>query len=290
MTTTSKEERVDIAEWLRWEAERLRILDLKALHKAGSGHPGGTLSLAEVMSTLYFGGVLRYDPQDPAWENRDRLVLSEGHTAPILYCALLEAGFKGWSVEALMDLRKNPDAIAQGHTTRGLTPGVDCSTGALGMGGSKSLGMALAARYKDQDFHTFAIIGDGEAEEGQIYEAASNAALLGVDNLTWILNRNKAQQSAGTHDVSSIRFEDLFKALGWNVVVLNGESSDPEKNRDFISKLRAALLEAKKDAHHAGRPTVLILETLKGKGVDFMEYRNQKPCEYKFLGVSPTDE
>src|SRR5882724_6954404 len=227
MQATTKKERVDIAELLRQEAERLRILDLKAITKAGSGHPGGTLSLAEVMATLYFGGVLRYDPQDPSWANRDRLVLSEGHTAPILYCALTEAGFKGWSESALMDLRKNPDVIAQGHTTRWLTPGIDCSTGALGMGGSKSLGMALAARYKGLDYHTFAIIGDGEAEEGEIYEAASNAALVGADNLTWILNRNKAQQSQGIQDGSSIRHEDLFSSLGWKVVVLSGESSEP---------------------------------------------------------------
>src|SRR5450631_3918081 len=103
MQTTTKKERVDIAELLRLEAERLRILDLKALNRAGSGHPGGTLSLAEVMSTLYFGGVLRYDPQDPSWENRDRLVLSEGHTAPILYSAFVEANFKGWGMHELMD-------------------------------------------------------------------------------------------------------------------------------------------------------------------------------------------
>ncbi len=290
MQAATNKERVDIAELLRLEAERLRILDLKAITRAGSGHPGGTLSLAEVMATLFFGGVLRYDPRDPAWSNRDRIVLSEGHTAPILYCAFVEAGFSGWSEAALMDLRKNPDVIAQGHTTRGLTPGVDCSTGALGMGGSKSLGMALAARYKGLDYHTFAIIGDGEAEEGEIYEAASNAALLGVDNLTWILNRNKAQQSAGTHDVSSIHYEDLFLALGWKVEVLSGESSEPHKNREFISKLREALLEAKKEAHHAGRPTIIIADTIKGKGVDFMEYKNQKPGEYKFHGVAPTDE
>jgi len=289
MPTTNKQ-RLDIAELLRLEAERLRILNLKALTRAGSGHPGGTLSLAEVMSVLYFGGVLRYDAQDPAWTNRDRLVLSEGHTAPILYSAFTEAGFKGWSVEALMDLRKNPDVIAQGHTTRWLTPGVDCSTGALGMGGSKSLGMALAARYQGQDYHTFAIIGDGESEEGEVYEAASNAALVGADNLTWILNRNKAQQSAGIQDVSSIDHEKLFKALGWNTVVLNGESADIEKNRDFISKLSAALLQAKQDANHAGRPTILILDTVKGKGVDFMEYRGQKPGEYKFHGVPPTED
>ena len=289
MSTTNKQ-RLEIAELLRLEAERLRILNLKALTRAGSGHPGGTLSLAEVMAVLYFGGVLRYDAQNPAWTNRDRLVLSEGHMAPILYCALAEAGFKGWSLEALMSLRKNPDVIAQGHTTRGLTPGVDCSTGALGMGGAKALGMALAARYQGQDYHTFAIIGDGESEEGEIYEAASNAALVGADNLTWILNRNKAQQSAGIQDVSSIEHEKLFQALGWNTVVLNGESSEIEKNREFISKLRAALLQAKQDAHHAGRPTILIVDTVKGKGVDFMEYHGQKPGEYKFHGVTPTEE
>ncbi|OGR93418.1 MAG: hypothetical protein A2992_03640 [Elusimicrobia bacterium RIFCSPLOWO2_01_FULL_59_12] len=280
---------VNISELLRLEAERLRILNLKALHRAGSGHPGGTLSLAEVIATLYFGGVLRYDPQDPSWENRDRLVLSEGHSAPIQYAALTEAGVKGWSLDALMELRKNPDVIAQGHATTG-TPGIDCSTGALGMGGSKALGMALAARYKGQDYHTFAIIGDGECEEGEIYEAASNAALLGADNLTWILNRNKAQQTMGIHDGSSIQHEELFRALGWNVVVLNGESCDPEKNRDFITQLREALLKSKVDAHHAGRPTILIADTIKGKGVDFMEYRGQKPGEYKFHGAAPTDE
>jgi len=280
---------VDIAEMLRREAERLRLLDLKALNRAGSGHPGGTLSLAEVIATLYFGGVLRYDARDPSWRHRDRLVLSEGHTAPIVYAALVEAGFKGWSLEALMDLRKNPDVIAQGHMTRG-TPGVDCSTGALGMGGSKALGMALAARYQGLDYHTFAIIGDGEAEEGEIYEAASSAALLGADNLTWILNRNQAQQSAGTQDVSHVRYEDWFRALGWNVVVLNGESSEPDRNRLFITELRGALLQAKKDARRAGRPTIVISDTPKGKGVDFMEYHGQKPGEYKFHGVAPTDE
>jgi transketolase len=287
---TPNKQRLETAELLRLEAERLRILDLKALTRAGSGHPGGTLSLAEVMSVLYFGGVLRYDAQDPSWQNRDRLVLSEGHTAPILYCALTEAGVKGWSLEALMDLRRNPDVIAQGHTTRVFTPGVDCSTGALGMGGSKSLGMALAARYKGQDYHTFAIIGDGESEEGQIYEAASNAALVGADNLTWILNRNKAQQSAGIVDLSHIDHEKLFKSLGWNTIVINGESSENEKNREFITKLRAALLQAKKDAHNVGRPTILIVDTIKGKGVDFMEYHGQKPGEYKFHGVPPTEE
>lgn len=288
MPTTDK--KTDVSELVRQEAERLRLLDLKALNKAGSGHPGGTLSLADVMATLFFGGVLRYDPQDPQWDNRDRLVLSEGHTAPILYSAFVEAGYKGWSLQALMDLRKNPDAIAQGHVTRGLTPGIDCSTGALGMGGSKGLGIALAARYKGLDYHTFVIIGDGEAEEGQIYEAASNAALVGADNMTWILNRNKAQQTAGTHDVSSVHFDQWFASMGWNVVVLSGESADPDKNRAFISKLRETLLQAKADAHHAGRPTVVIVDTVKGKGVDFMEYHGQKPGEYKFHGVAPTNE
>src|SRR5258706_3741528 len=128
MQTTTEKERVEIAELLRQEAERLRLLDLKALTKGGSGHPGGTLSLADVMRTLYFGGVLRYDPQEPSWANRDRLVLSEGHTAPILYCAFVEAGFKGWTLDALIGLRKNPAVLAQGPTPRGLTPDVHCPT------------------------------------------------------------------------------------------------------------------------------------------------------------------
>lgn len=285
----SAKKTVNTVELLRQEAERLRILDLRALTAAKSGHPGGTLSLADVVSTLYFGGVLRYDPEDPDWENRDRLVLSEGHAVPILYTAFVEAGFKGWSLEALMDLRRNPDVIAQGHATMG-TPGIDCSTGALGMGAAKALGMALAARYKDQDYHTFAIVGDGECEEGEIYEAASNAALLGVDNLTWILNRNKAQQSQGIQDGSSIQHEKLFQALGWNVVLINGESSEPERNRLFISQLRAAFLTAKEDAGRARRPTLIIADTPKGKGVDFMEYHGQKPGEYKFHGNPPTPE
>jgi len=277
-------------ELLRLEAEHLRILDLKALTKAGAGHPGGTLSLAEVMSVLFFGGILRYDPTEPMWDNRDRLVLSEGHTAPILYASLLEAGYKGWTEQAFMDLRQNPDVIAQGHVTRWLTPGIDASTGALGMGGAKALGMALAARYKGQDFHTFCILGDGESEEGEVYEAASNTALLGVDNVTWILNRNKAQQTAGTKDVSHIEYAKWFDSMGWNVVVIPGESSAPDANRIYIQKLQAALLEAKKAAHHAGRPTIIIADTIKGKGVDFMEYSNQKPLQYKFHGVAPTQE
>src|SRR6266850_4777964 len=132
---SSDKKTVNTTELLRLEAERLRILDLKALNSAGSGHPGGTLSLAEVVATLYFGGVLRYDSQEPAWANRDRLVLSEGHTVPILYAAFVEVGMKGWSLDTLMDLRKNPDVIAQGHATVG-TPGIECSTGALGMGGA----------------------------------------------------------------------------------------------------------------------------------------------------------
>src|SRR6266446_4969753 len=112
MSTPTVTKAVNTSELLRQEAERLRILDLKALNRAGSGHPGGTLSLADVISTLYFGGVLRYDPKDPGWDNRDRLVLSEGHTVPILYTAFVEAGFQGWSLDALMDLRKDPDVIA----------------------------------------------------------------------------------------------------------------------------------------------------------------------------------
>lgn len=281
---------MDTLELLRLEAERLRILDLKALAKAGAGHPGGTLSLAEVMSVLYFGGVLRYDPAEPMWDNRDRVVLSEGHTAPILYASLLEAGFKGWTEAALMDLRQNPDVIAQGHVTRFLTPGIDASTGALGMGGAKALGMALAARYKDQDYHTFCIVGDGESEEGEIYEAASNTALLGVDNVTWIMNRNKAQQTAGTKDVSHIEYAKWFESMGWNVVVLPAESAEPAANTKYIQALRDALLAAKKAAHSAGRPTIIIVDTIKGKGVDFMEYANHKPLTYKFHGVAPTAE
>ncbi len=290
MASQAVSQSVDIAERLRLQAETMRLANLKALTRAGSGHPGGTLSLAEVMAVLYFGGVLRYDPNEPSWDNRDRLVLSEGHTAPMLYTALTLAGFKGWSEKELMDLRQNPDVIAQGHTTRLLTPGIDCSTGALGMGGSKALGMALAARYKGQDYHTVCIIGDGEAEEGQVYEAAANAALVGADNMTWILNRNKAQQTAGIADLTPAKYETVFQGLGWNVVVLNGESAEPAKNREYITKLRDALLKSKAEAHKAGRPTVIIVDTIKGKGVDFMEYNGHKPGEYKFHGVAPTEE
>src|SRR5882762_2053047 len=289
-SASAEKKAVNVSELLRLEAERLRILDLKALHSGGSGHPGGTLSLAEVVATLYFGGVLRYDPQEPAWANRDRLILSEGHTVPILYTAFVEAGMKGWSETELMELRKNPDVIAQGHATVGLTPGIDCSTGALGMGGSKSLGMALAAQYQGQDYHTFCILGGGESEEDQVYEAATNAALVGADNLTWILNRNKAQQTMGIQDACRTKHEALYQSLGWNVVVISGESVDPDRNRLYISQLRAALLKAKEEAGKAGRPTLIIADTIKGKGVDFMEYHGQKPGEYKFHGVAPTDE
>lgn len=235
-------------------AVRLGVLD--GTHAAASGHPGGSLSIADVVTYLYFEE-MNVDPKDPKNPNRDRLVLSKGHTAPALYAVLAEKGY--FPKEDLLTLRQ-ADSYLQGHPDMKHTPGVDMTTGSLGLGLSATCGMALAAKIDKKDYRTYAIIGDGESEEGQVWEAAMFAAHYKLDNLCFILDLNGLQIDGKITDVMNPTPHDKkFEAFGFNV--LNADAHDFES---LESAFRAA-----RECH--GRPTAIIVHSVKGKGVSFME-------------------
>lgn len=235
-------------------AVRLGVLD--GTHAAASGHPGGSLSIADVVTYLYFEE-MNVDPKDPKNPNRDRLVLSKGHTAPALYAVLAEKGY--FPKEDLLTLRQ-ADSYLQGHPDMKHTPGVDMTTGSLGLGLSAACGMALAAKIDKKDYRTYAIIGDGESEEGQVWEAAMFAAHYKLDNLCFILDLNGLQIDGKITDVMNPTPHDKkFEAFGFNV--LNADAHDFES---LESAFRAA-----RECH--GRPTAIIVHSVKGKGVSFME-------------------
>ena len=235
-------------------AVRLGILD--GTHAAASGHPGGSLSIADVITYLYFEE-MNVDPKDPHAADRDRLVLSKGHTAPALYAVLAEKGYL--PKEDLLTLRQ-ADSYLQGHPDMKHTPGVDMTTGSLGLGVSAACGMALAAKIDKKDYRTYAIIGDGESEEGQVWEAAMFAAHYKLDNLCFILDLNGLQIDGKITDVMNPTPHDKkFEAFGFNV--LNADA------HDFDSI--ASAFAAARECH--GRPTVIIAHSVKGKGVSFME-------------------
>lgn len=235
-------------------AVRLGILD--GTHAAASGHPGGSLSIADVITYLYFEE-MNVDPKDPHAADRDRLVLSKGHTAPALYAVLAEKGY--FPKEDLLTLRQ-ADSYLQGHPDMKHTPGVDMTTGSLGLGVSAACGIALAAKIDKKDYRTYAIIGDGESEEGQVWEAAMFAAHYKLDNLCFILDLNGLQIDGKITDVMNPTPHDKkFEAFGFNV--LNADA------HDFDSI--ASAFAAARECH--GRPTVIIAHSVKGKGVSFME-------------------
>ena len=235
-------------------AVRLGVLD--GTHAAASGHPGGSLSIADVVTYLYFEE-MNVDPKDPKNPNRDRLVLSKGHTAPALYAVLAEKGY--FPKEDLLTLRQ-ADSYLQGHPDMKHTPGVDMTTGSLGLGVSAACGMALAAKIDKKDYRTYAIIGDGESEEGQVWEAAMFAAHYKLDNLCFILDLNGLQIDGKITDVMNPTPHDKkFEAFGFNV--LNADAHDFES---LESAFRAA-----RECH--GGPTAIIAHSVKGKGVSFME-------------------
>ena len=235
-------------------AVRLGVLD--GTHAAASGHPGGSLSIADDVTYLYFEE-MNVDPKDPKNPNRDRLVLSKGHTAPALYAVLAEKGY--FPKEDLLTLRQ-ADSYLQGHPDMKHTPGVDMTTGSLGLGVSAACGMALAAKIDKKDYRTYAIIGDGESEEGQVWEAAMFAAHYKLDNLCFILDLNGLQIDGKITDVMNPTPHDKkFEAFGFNV--LNADAHDFES---LESAFRAA-----RECH--GRPTAIIVHSVKGKGVSFME-------------------
>ncbi len=237
-------------------AKKLRRHVITMIATAGSGHPGGSLSAADIITALYFK-VLRHNPENPQWQDRDRFILSKGHAAPILYAALAETGY--FPVAELATLRKL-DSCLQGHADCKLTPGVEMSSGSLGMGLSFAIGVALAARLDSKAYRTYVLLGDGECEEGQTWEAALSAAHFKLDKLTAIVDRNGMQLSGWTRDVMNLEpLTQKWQAFGWHTIDIDGHHFD---------QILSALQEAKKVK---GTPTVIVAHTIKGKGVSFME-------------------
>ena len=237
-------------------AKRLRRHIISMTGKAGSGHPGGSLSAVEIATALYFR-VLRHNPNDPEWPDRDRFILSKGHAAPLLYATLAECGY--FPVEELSTLRQL-DSRLQGHTDRTLTPGVEMSAGSLGQGLSFATGVALAGRLNSQEYKVYVLLGDGECDEGQVWEAAMAAAHYKLDNLVAIVDNNGLQIDGWNCDVMNLApFNEKWRAFNWHVIEVDGH--------DF-TQLIDAFNQAKLIK---GQPTVIIAHTIKGKGVSFME-------------------
>ena len=237
-------------------ARRIRISVIEETYAAGSGHPGGSLSIADLLSYLYFAE-MRIDPADPCKADRDRFVLSKGHTAPALYAALAERGY--FPKSDLLTLRKL-DSYLQGHPDMKGTPGVDMSTGSLGLGISAACGMALAGKYRGADYRVYTILGDGESEEGQVWEAAMFAAHYRLDNLVAVLDLNGLQIDGRITEVMNPTPHDTkFAAFGWNVLQIDAHN---------FAEMEAAFASARACK---GKPTVILAHSVKGKGVSFME-------------------
>ncbi|MFA5311924.1 MAG: transketolase [Methanomassiliicoccales archaeon] len=254
---------------LESKANLLRRHVIKMTFEAGSGHPGGSLSSADIVTALFFK-IMRHDPKNEKWPERDRFVLSKGHCAPVYYAALAESGY--FPTEELHTLRKMSCRL-QGHPCKTKTPGVEMSTGSLGQGLSISNGIALAGRMDKRGFHVYCLCGDGELQEGQVWEAAMFAAHYRIDNLTCIVDRNGLQIDGATEKVMALEpLADKWRAFGWNVIEIDGND------------MRQALEALDKAKAHKGQPTVVIAKTTKGKGVSFMENN------VSFHGKSPTKD
>jgi len=240
------------------KASRMRMDIVEMIAEAGSGHPGGSLSSADIVATLYFGDVLRHDPANPDWPERDRFVLSKGHAAPVLYAALAEAGYFGR--DHLSTLRKL-GSILQGHPDSKKTPGVEVSTGSLGQGLSIASGLAAGmGADTDDDRTVFCLMGDGELQEGQVWEAAMFAAHRGLENLVAIVDENGLQIDGACNEVMCLGgVAQKFSAFGWRTFECDGHD---------VERVRATLLDARA---HRGGPAVVVAKTVKGKGVSFME-------------------
>jgi len=234
-------------------AKSIRADILKMTTEAGSGHPSSSLSATEVVTALYFGGVLRFDPKNPHWPDRDRFILSKGHAAPVLYAALAQAGY--FPHDEIMTLRKLGSPL-EGHPNMTRLPGVEASTGSLGQGLSIGVGHALAARIDNKTYHTYVLTGDGELGEGQNWEAAASAAKFGLDNLTLIVDRNHFQQTGPAEEVLNLDpIDGKFTAFGWNTQVINGND------------LREVLRAFERLKARAGQPTCIVSLTHKGQGI-----------------------
>lgn len=237
-------------------ATKARMGVLEGVYNAKAGHPGGSLSICDVLSVLY-NTELRVDPENPKSPARDRFVLSKGHAAPALYATLALKGF--FPVEDLKTLRKS-DSYLQGHPNMDKVPGVDMSTGSLGQGISAAVGMALGAKLDNADYRVYTILGDGELQEGQVWEAAMFAGNKGLDNLVAFIDNNNLQIDGTMEEVNApYPIAEKFAAFGWNTLEIDGHDYD-------------AIEKALKDAKACkGRPTAVVMKTVKGKGVSYME-------------------
>ena len=229
---------------------------IEGTFNAKSGHPGGSLSIADIISYLYFKE-MNIDPSNPAMPERDRFVLSKGHAAPALYAVMAERGY--FPVEELKTLRKIGSRL-QGHPSMKCLPGIDISTGSLGQGIPAACGMALGAKLQNADFRVYSILGDGEIEEGQVWEAAMYAAAKKLDNLVAFVDNNNLQIDGTVEEVNSpYPIPEKFAAFGWNVIEIDGHSFDEIENA----------LNAARECK--GKPTAIVAKTIKGKGVSYME-------------------
>lgn len=250
-------------------ANEVRKGIITAVYSGKSGHPGGSLSAAEIFTFLYFEE-LNIDPKNPNMENRDRFVLSKGHTAPGLYSVMAERGF--FQTEELKTFRHVGTRL-QGHPSMRCLPGIEMSTGSLGQGISAACGMALSAKLRDKDYRVYTLLGDGEIEEGQVWEATMFAAAKKLDNLVIIVDNNNLQIDGTIEEVNSpYPIDEKFKAFNCHVINIKGDDFD---------EIRAAFKEAREVK---GQPTVIVMKTIKGKGVSFMEN------EVSWHGKAPNDE
>ena len=255
---------------LKHVATRLRIDIVRMIGEAGSGHPGGSLSEVEVLLALY-SRVMRHDPKNPNWPDRDRFVLSKGHGCPALYAVLAEAGYID---PALLPTLRKLGSPLQGHPDKRFLPVLEASTGSLGQGLSIGIGMAMAARLDKRDYHTFVMVGDGEIQEGQIWEAAMFAGFHKLDNLTLIVDYNRQQLDGFLKDIlDSAPIGEKFRAFGWDTMDID--------NHDIQEVIVS--LEKSRNEHDA-TPTCVVAHTVKGKGVSFMENNPE------WHGVAPKKE
>lgn len=242
------------------EAKKLRIQIIKMIYTAQSGHPGGSLSSIDILTCLYFYQ-MRIKPEKPSWEDRDRFVLSKGHAAPALYAILAELGY--FPKKTLLTLRQ-VGSILQGHPDMRKTPGIEMSTGSLGNGLSVGIGMALGAKLAGKDYHTYVLIGDGEADEGEIWEAAMAASKYQLDNLTAICDFNQVQLDGPIEEIMPLDpLPEKWKAFNWSVMEIDGHN---------MEEILDALDKAKQTRE---KPTMIIAHTVKGKGIPFMEGKFQ---------------
>ena len=255
---------------LKKQAKQVRLSLLKMIYEAQSGHPGGSLSATDIMTALYFDE-LNLRPEDPKWEDRDRFVLSKGHVCPVLYTCL---GLRGYFDESVMHTLRKEGSILQGHPDMKRCPGIDISTGSLGQGFSVAVGMAIAGKRDQKNYRVFSLLGDGETDEGQIWEAAETASKYQLDNLVAIVDHNGLQNDGTCVEVMpNLDIAKKFEAFGFTALTIDGH--DMGQILDALEQIRNL---------HDGKPKCIVCKTVKGKGVSFMEN------VVMWHGMAPNDE